>query len=402
MFGVFYMRQIEARSIDSLIPYANNSRTHSDAQVSQVAASIKEFGFTNPVLIDEQGGIIAGHGRVMAAKKLGLAEVPCVVLDGLSEAQKKAYIIADNKLALNSGWDADMLKVEMERLGELGFDLSLTGFDDIELGELLGEPEQLTEGLTDEDAVPEIQDVPVSKIGDVWILGNHRLMCGDSTSIDAVEQLMAGQKADMVFTDPPYGVSIVKGNRVGGDKVAKANIYAPIAGDDTIDVALESIQVIKTMSAKVEIIWGGNYYANALENSSCWIVWDKDNTGNFADAELAWTNQTTAVRIFKHTWNGMIKASEHGQKRVHPTQKPVKLAEWCFDEYGEKCATVLDLFCGSGSTLIACEAKKKTGYMMELSPHYCDVIINRWQDFTGKQAIHEATGKTYAELKNDL
>ena len=392
--------KVEYKNIKELIPYCNNSRTHSDEQVLQIASSIKEFGFTNPVLIDGQGGIIAGHGRIMAAQKLKMDEVPTITLSDLSDAQKKAYIIADNKLALNSGWDDELLKIELEQLKELDFDLGLIGFSDDELALLMGG--ETTEGLVDEDQVPELVDDPVTVLGDVWLLGNHRLMCGDSTSIDAVERLMDGQKADMVFTDPPYGISIVNDSgHVGGGKLAKVGVYAPIAGDETIDVAIEAIQVIKTLSAKVEIIWGGNYYANVLDNSSCWIVWDKDNTGNFADAELAWTNQPTAVRIFKHTWNGMIKASEHGQKRVHPTQKPVKLAEWCFDEYGEKCATVLDLFCGSGSTLIACEAKKKTGYMMELSPHYCDVIIKRWQDFTGKQATLESNGKTYNELLND-
>jgi hypothetical protein len=294
-----------------------------------------------------------------------------------------------------------MLKVEMERLGELGFDLSLTGFDDIELGELFGEPEQI-EGLTDEDAVPELQDDPVTVEGDVWILGKHRLMCGDSTSIDAVDKLLDGVKPDMVNTDPPYGISIVGSNgHVGGGGLAKVNTYAPIAGDDTIDVAIEAIHIIKTLGAKVEIIWGGNYYANHLNNSSCWIVWDKQNTGNFADCELAWTNQDTAVRMFSHMWNGMIKASEHGQKRVHPTQKPVALAEWCIENYGKDCETILDLFGGSGSTLIGCEKTNRKAYLMELDPKYCDVIIKRWQDFTGKQATLESNGKTYAELKND-
>lgn len=394
----------EIIDIESIIPFAMNSRLHSDAQVAQLAASIREFGFTNPVLIDPDKNLIAGHGRVMAARKLGLSSVPTIVVTGLDERKRRALVIADNKLAMNATWDEEVLKNELSDLaGDFG---ELIGFSEDELAAMLQEATQIEDGLTDEDAVPELAAEPVTKPGDVWLLGKHRLMCGDSTSIDAVDTLMDGGKADMVFTDPPYGISIVKGNKVGGDKafgkvggdkVVKANTYAPIAGDDTIEVAIEAIQVIKTLNAKVEIIWGGNYYANALENSSCWIVWDKDNTGNFADAELAWTNQATAVRIFKHTWNGMIKASEHGQKRVHPTQKPVKLAEWCFGEYGEKCETVLDLFCGSGSTLIACEAKKKKGYMMELSPHYCDVIVKRWQDFTGKKATHVETGKTFAE-----
>lgn len=393
--------QIEQIEIEKLLPYARNSRTHSDEQTAQIAASIKEFGFTNPVLIDNENQIIAGHGRLMAARKLQLKEVPCIRLGYLTETQKKAYVIADNKLALNSGWDEEMLALEIAELKDEDFDIDLLGFTDDELAGLADQIAEEVKGLTDEDDAPAVPEEAKTKPGDIYVMGKHRLMCGDSTSVDAVDKLMDGQKVDMVFTDPPYGISIVKGSKVGGDKpfgskdsrgtdgatnVVKANLYAPIAGDDTIDVAIEAIQVIKTLGAKVEIIWGGNYYAKALENSSCWIVWDKENTGNFADAELAWTNQKTAVRIFKHMWNGMVKASEHGQKRVHPTQKPVKLAEWCFDQYGAECETVLDLFCGSGSTLIACEQSGKTGYMMELSPHYCDVIVKRWQDYTGKKA----------------
>jgi hypothetical protein len=408
--------KIETIKIEKLIPYARNSRTHSDEQVAQVAASIREFGFTNPVLIDAEDGIIAGHGRVMAARKLSMTEVPCIRLGHLTETQKKAYIIADNKLALNSGWDEEMLGLELADLREADFDLDLVGFDAAEIEAALN-PVEVTNGLTDPDEVPEVPADPVTVLGDVWVLGNHRLMCGDSTSIDAVEKLMAGDKADMVFTDPPYGISIVSSSsKVGGDKafgkvgtihkgmkkkpIVEANTYAPVAGDDSIDVAVEAIQIIATLGASVEIIWGGNYYASHLPNSSCWIVWDKDNGESFfADCELAWTNQKTAVRKFKHTWNGLIKASEHGQKRVHPTQKPVALAEWCFDEYGKDCSSVIDLFGGSGSTLMACEKKGKRGFLMELSPDYNDVIIKRWQDFTGKKAIHESSGKTFDELK---
>jgi len=405
--------QIEQVAISELIPYARNSRTHSDEQVAQIAASIKEFGWTNPILIDGESGIIAGHGRLLAARKLGMAEVPVIQLDGMTDTQKRAYIIADNKLALNAGWDDELLRLELGELDLEGFDLELTGFTQEEIDAL--NPEQIPEGLTDEDAVPEPPVDPVTRLGDVWLLGKHRLMCGDSTSIDAVEKLMDGDTVDMVYTDPPYGISIVKGNKVGGggafggkknEKKDKSNViqssnFSPVANDDSIDVAIDAIQLIATLNAKAEIIWGGNYYAAHLPNSSCWIVWDKENTGNFADAELAWTNQKTAVRIFKHMWNGMVKASEHGQKRVHPTQKPVKLAEWCFDQYGEDCSTVLDLFSGSGSTLIACEAKNKTGYMMELSPDYVDVIVKRWQDFTGKQATLEATGQTFDDISKD-
>jgi hypothetical protein len=386
--------EIKQVAVEKLIPYVRNSRTHSDAQVAQIAASIKEFGWTNPILVDGTNGIIAGHGRLLAARKLGQTEVPVIELAHMTESQKKAYVIADNQLAMNAGWDTSMLTLELSDLKEAGFSLDILGFDPKELDNLL-EPEQV-DGLTDEDVVPDIPDEPITKLGDIYQLGNHRLMCGDSTSIDAVDKLMDGQKVDMIYTDPPYGISIVQGGSIGGSKpfgsvgggkLAKVGKYAPVAGDESIDVAVEAIQLITILQAQVEIIWGGNYYANHLDNSSCWIVWDKENTGNFADAELAWTNQKTAVRIFKHMWNGMLKDSERGEKRVHPTQKPVALAEWCFNQYGEECLTVLDLFGGSGSTLIACESKNKKGYIMELSPNYCDVIVKRWEDFTGKKAV---------------
>jgi DNA modification methylase len=236
-------------------------------------------------------------------------------------------------------------------------------------------------------------------------------MCGDSTSIDAVEKLMNGRGVDCVYTDPPYGISIVRGGKIGGDspfgskgsvgggKLAKTGNYAPVANDDSIDVAVSAIDLIATLGAKVEIIWGGNYYAASLPNSPCWIVWDKKNTGNFADCELAWTNQKTAVRKFEHMWNGMLRASERDQKRVHPTQKPVALAEWCLENYAEECTTVLDLFGGSGSTLLACEALGKDGFVMELASAYVDVIIKRWQNLTGQSATLEATGQTYSELE---
>ena len=381
-------------SVSSLIPYARNSRTHSDSQVGQIAASIKEFGFLNPIIVDGGNGIIAGHGRILAMQKMGLAEVPVIDASHLTDVQRRAYIIADNKLAMNAEWDSEMLRVELDALGVDGFDIELTGFSLDEIANL--QIEEVPEGLTDEDAVPEAPDKPLTVEGDVWVLGSHRLHCGDSTRIDAVEKLMDGHKADMVFTDPPYGISIVgKAGSVGGEKLAKVGVYAKVAGDASTDVAVSAIHIIKTLGAKVEVIWGGNYYSSHLKDSSCWIVWDKDNTGNFADAELAWTNQETAVRIFKHTWNGMIKESERGEKRVHPTQKPVALAEWCIKEYGCECNTVLDLFGGSGFTLMACERIKKDSYTMELSTAYCDVIIKRFQEYTGKEAVLESTGETY-------
>jgi DNA modification methylase len=404
--------EFETWPIDRCIDYARNPRKN-DHVVDKVAAAIKEFGFRVPIVAKSDGLVVDGHLRLKAAKKLGLTEVPVILADDMTDAQIKAFRLSVNKVAEFAEWDDELLKIEMGDLDSAGFDLTLTGFDLDEITGLLAEP---TEGLTDEDAVPEVPAVPAVPVtveGDVWLLGRHRLMCGDSTSIDAVEKLMDGRGVDCVYTDPPYGISIVQGSKVGGggafggkknEKKDKSNVvassnFAPVANDESIDVAVAAIGLIATLGASVEIIWGGNYYAASLPNSSCWIVWDKKNSGNFADCELAWTNQKTAVRKFEHMWNGMVKASEHGQKRVHPTQKPIALAEWCIDRYAEKCANVLDLFGGSGSTLIACETRDKDCYMMELSASYCDVIIQRWQDFTDQQATLEATGQTYDELK---
>jgi DNA modification methylase len=404
-------QQIEQVSIEALIPYARNSRTHSDAQVAQIAASIKEFGFTNPVLIDEDGGIIAGHGRTLAARKLELDEVPCLRLAYLSEAQKKAYIITDNKLALNAGWDDEMLKVELSELKDLDFDLSLIGFDADELANLL-EPEQV-EGLTDEDEVPELPETPVTVEGDVWILGNHRLMCGDSTSIDAVDKLMSGQKADMVFTDPPYGMflnadysdmdSKFKGSK-GGNK------YDQVIGDNA-DFSPELINaVFANFSYCKEIfMWGADYYAEHLidKNAGSWVVWDKRGDES-ADKmygstfELCWSKFRHKRMMARVKWAGIFgMEKEHDKKRCHPTQKPVELVMWFFDYFSIKDKiVVVDLFGGSGSTLIACEKASKQCHMMELDPKYCDVIIKRWQEFTGKTAHHEVTGEAFAEVVN--
>ena len=378
-------------SINSLLSDHKNARRRTDRSAELIKESLQRYGAARSIVIDEDNRILAGNGTIEGAKAAGIKNVRIIETDGteviaikrsgLSEDEKVGLALADNRTADLSEWDQAMLHSLSQE-----HDLS-PWFNQEDLNELLAVTElPPEEGKTDPDDVPEPPADPITKPGDLWILGNHRLLCGDSTDVLAVERLMDGAKVDLLYTDPPYGISIVgdKGS-VGGRKLAKVGIYEPVAGDDTIEVALEAIQVIKTLKAKVEIIWGGNYYANALDNSSCWVVWDKDNTGNFADAELAWTNQKTAVRIFKHTWNGMIKASEHGQKRVHPTQKPVKLAEWCFEQYGKDCKTVLDLFCGSGSTLIACETIRKSGYMMELSPAYCDVICRRYLDFVGER-----------------
>lgn len=376
--------------VKDLIPYARNSRTHSEEQVTQIASSIREFGFTNPVIIDKQNNIIAGHGRLLAAQKLGIKEVPCVVVTGWTEAQKKAYIIADNKLALNAGWDEKMLSLEFDELQELGFDLSLTGFSLDEIGKL--NPE-IVEGLTDEDAVPEAPEVPKTVLGDVWLLGDHRLMCGDSTSIDAVERLMDGQKADMVFTDPPYNVAF--NGRSGKHDVIKND---DLPDKEFIDFISSVVGVIKAIDPKVYYIWCNWKFYGVLQGllpyKAC-IVWAKNvfGMGNGYRHQHEFClfngNLDEVVKNESDLWD--IKKDTN---YVHPTQKPVALSVRAFGNH-IKLLNVLDLFGGSGSTLIGAEQTGRKAFVMELDPKYCDVIIKRWQDFVGKKAVHAETGKTF-------
>jgi len=366
--------KITQKKVTELIPYVKNSRTHSDEQVAQIAASIKEFGWTNPILVDGSNGIIAGHGRLMAARKLGFKEVPTIELADLTETQKKAYIIADNRLALNAGWDNEMLTIELNDLLADGFALDILGFDSKELNALL-EPE-VVEGLTDEDAVPEIPDEPKTKIGDIYQLGNHRLMCGDSTSIDAVNKLMQGIYPDLIHTDPPYGM-----NAVSKSSVLKKNYKTDILGDDNPDVAKDAFNLIFGLYPEAKHIWwGANYYCSALPDSECWLVWDKNNgQSDQTDCELAWANFRSVVRQF-------TKASEK-TNRVHPTQKPVALMEWIIKRFKLSANTIADYFGGSGSTLIAAEKHGIQAFIMEFDPKFCDVIVKRWEDFTGKKAV---------------
>ena len=393
--------QIEQIDVGDLIPYINNSRTHSDEQVMQVASSMKEFGFTNPILIDGDGGIIAGHGRLMAAKKIGLNEVPCIRLGHLSEAQRKAYVIADNQLALNSGWDLDVLKVEMERLGELNFDVELLGFDDDFLSSLL--EEEPSEGLTDEDAVPELPETPTTVEGDVWVLGNHRLMCGDSTSIDEVDKLMGGKIADMVHTDPPYGISYQSNGRKDKfDVLANDDVFLDIA---PVIAACSTGWVFVWTSWKVITTWIDMFEGFGYPTNQ--VIWSKGGGGigdlkkTFSsdyETALVWHRgaELTGKRI-----GSVWKVDKDGASTyMHPTQKPVALPEEAIDKTTRQGDLVLDLFGGSGSTLIACEKTNRVSYNMELDPKYCDVIIKRWQEFTGKQAINEGTGKPYIEMSN--
>jgi DNA modification methylase len=397
--------QIEQIEIESLLPYARNSRTHSDEQTAQIAASIKEFGFTNPVLIDngnvlidngnvliDNGNqIIAGHGRVLAARKLQLKVVPCIRLGYLTETQKKAYVIADNKLALNSGWDDEMLALEIAELKDEDFDIDLLGFTDDELAGLAEQIVEEVEGLTDEDEVPELPEEPVTRLGDIWKLGRHRLMCGDSTSIDAVEKLMDGQKADMVYCDPPYGMALdtdyskIKGSNKSPN--AKGYKWDKVIGDDEDFDPSALIEFFK--EAREHFWWGADYYFECLPRGGSLLVWQKrdkadaEMIGN--DFEICWSKQRHKKATFWKRWVG-FDSIERGQKRVHPTQKPIDLHCWVFDKWGKPNDVVVDLFGGSGSTLIACEKTNRQARLMELDPKYCDVIVKRWEDFTGKKA----------------
>jgi DNA modification methylase len=343
------------------------------------------------VLVDGENGIIAGHGRVLAAKKLNLDEVPTIELKHLTKTQKKAYILADNRLALNSGWDNDLLALELGELSDDGFDLDLLGFDDTELS-LLDEPET-TEGLTDEDSVPDVPEEPITKLGDVWLCGNHRVMCGDSTSIDAVDKLMDGKKADMVFTDPPYNVGF--NGRSGKHDVI---INDAMSENDFESFISNVCNIIITINPSVYYIWcNWKFYGilqGKLEYKTC-IVWAKNvfglGRGYRHQHEFCLFNGKVDEVIKNESDLWEIK-KDHNY--VHPTQKPVALSVRAFGNH-IKLLNVLDLFGGSGSTLIGAEQTGRNSFLMELDPKYCDVIIKRWQDFTGKQAILESTGEPY-------
>jgi DNA modification methylase len=493
----------ERRKIDSLIPYARNSRTHSDEQIAQIAASIKEWGFTNPVLIEPDGGIIAGHGRVLAAQRLNLDEVPCIIAEGWTDAQKRAYVIADNKLALNAGWDNELLAVEFGELAEIGFDVDLTGFTPEEIAALL--PEQVEEGLTDEDAVPEIPEEPVTKLGDIWMLGKHRLMCGDSTSINAVDKLMAGASAALLHADPPYGMG------KESDGVANDNLYAEKLDafqmewwatfrtflDNNASVYIwgnapelwrlwycGGLVNSERLTFRNQIVWKKNTaqgigtakyrsYATSTEHCLFFMIGQQEASKDSDDFSEAWLpvleylveqrnimewsssdvcqilGKSTATHYFSksqfqiphqeayeilqkkaqgkafaksykqlesefnesraffdNTHDLMMDVWEFGsvankERHGHATPKPVAMMERVMNSSLPKGGLCVEPFGGSGSTLMGAEKTGRMCYTMELQPKYCDVIVKRWQDFTGKQATLEATGQTFDEVASE-
>ena len=400
--------RVQIWTIDRLLPYIRNARTHTDAQVAQVAASIREFGWTNPLLVAADGVIIAGHARLAAARKLRMTEVPVIVLDHLTDAQRRALVLADNRLALDAGWDEEMLRVELASLQEDGFDLEVVGFTDEELQNLLRDPEESNVGLTDEDAVPDEPERAITVAGDLWILDDHKLLCGDATSMDAIQKVLAGGLADMVFTDPPYSVSYtgktarkltIQNDNLGAGfydflREACANVLAVTKG--AIYICMSSSELHTLFRAFTDA--GGHW--------STFVIWAKhhftlgrsDYQRQYEPILYGWRNGTD------HFWCG---ARDQGDiwfiKRPmanleHPTMKPVELVERALRNSSKTRDTILDVFGGSGTTLIACEKSGRQARLIELEPKYCDVIIRRWQEFTGREAKLESDGKSYSEV----
>jgi|TARA_R110000824_G_scaffold289711_1_gene478244 DNA modification methylase len=384
-------------STNSVIPYSKNPRKNKDA-IKKVASSIREFGFKQPIVVDKDMVIVAGHTRLYAAKKLNLDKVPIVVADDLTDAQIKAYRIADNRVSQESEWDYELLKLEFNDLVELDFNLLDTGFDQEELDKLL---DIESEGLTDEDAVPDTPEEPITKLGDIYILGNHKLMCGDSTSIDAVDKLMDGAKADMVFTDPPYRMDVEGGiNQPIGKAAAKLGGSIKHLCDFDPNAFLNTMPTVfplRKMNAYIfcnkdlvpdYLNWGveSGYAFNIL-------FWKKPNAIPLGGQ---WRPDVEYLLVFRKsaTWNNAVpdvnysKSLEHKRENhtSHPTMKPVALIENQLKIASNTRSIVIDLFGGSGSTMIACEKTRRNAYLMELDPKYCDVIVKRWEDYTGKKA----------------
>ena len=404
--------EIRMVAVASLIPYARNARTHSDDQVAQIAASIAEFGFTNPILTDGERGVIAGHGRLAAARKLQLTEVPVIELTHLSAIQKKAYILADNRIAANAGWDDELLGVELAELQDAGFDLELMGFGDEELERLLNGEGDKT-GLTADDAVPELPVDPISKTGDVWLLGQHRLLCGDSTVLTDVERLMNGQLADMAFTDPPYNVDYgnnAKDKMRGKDRRimndALGDGFYQFLYDACVNLLIVTKGACYVCMSSSELHTLQRAWLEAGGKWSTFVIWAK-NTFTLGRADYqrqyepilyGWKEGT------KHFWCGDRDQSDiwnYNKPRVndlHPTMKPVELVERAIKNSSKTRDIVLDLFGGSGTTLIACEKTNRQARLVELDPKYVDVIVKRWEDYTGLKATRESDGQAFAEL----
>lgn len=418
--------KVERRNVADLVPYAKNSRTHSDKQIGQIAASINEWGWTVPVLVDEDGGIIAGHGQILAAQKLGIKDVPCMVAAGWSDEQKRAYVIADNKLTLNGGWDDNILAEELKAIGDAGFSLDLTGFGDDELSILLADK---TDGLTDPDDVPDAPETPVTVRGDIWVCGNHRLLCGDSTVETDVAAVLAGVKPHLMVTDPPYGVEYDPAwrKRFGGDGVAQGKVENDDRADwrdawvlfpgDVAYVwhgALHNVAVAESLASagfqvRSQIVWiktrapisRGHYH---WQHEPAFYA-ERDGAAPEDGFSVDHESLAYVVRTGRTAgWRGGRKQTtvwfiEHLKNDTgHSTQKPVECMRRPIVNNSSPGQAVYEPFCGSGTTMIAAEMEGRHAYCIELSETYCDVIVKRWEAFTGASAVLEGDGRTFDEI----
>jgi len=404
--------QLQQWPVEKLIPYACNARTHSEEQIAQVAASIVEFGWNNPLLVGADGVLIAGHARLAAAMRLELREVPVIVLDHLTPTQRRALAIVDNQLALNAGWDEEMLRLELEALKEDDFNLDLIGFSDEELEDLLHEPEESRFGLTDDDAIPPEEEQLVTRTGDVWIMDNrHRLLCGDATDLQAMHTVLAGGLSDLVVTDPPYNVDYegktarklkIGNDALGGDfyeflRKACSNMLSVTKGALYISMSSSELHTLQRAFTGADGHW------------STFVIWAKnhftlgrsDYQRQYEPILYGWPEGT------KHFWCG---ARDQGDvwfiKRPvanldHPTMKPVELMERAIRNSSKTRDTILDPFAGSGTTLIACQKLGRQARLIEIDPAYCDVILRRWAAYTERKPVLEATGATFREVERE-
>lgn len=400
---------IDYRPIESLIPYAKNVRTHSEDQIAQIAASIREFGWGAPILVDGQNNVIAGHGRLLAARKLGMTEVPVVPMAHLTDIQRKALILADNKIGENASWDNELLGLELAELQEGGFDLELTGFSADEWDALIA-GDTSSDGLTDEDQVPEVTENPISRTGDVWLLGEHRVLCGDATKSDDYKALLGDELVDMAFTDPPYNVNYAN---TAKDKLRGKN--RPILNDNMGEgfgtFLLAACQNILNVTKGAIYIAMSSSELDTLQSAfrsaggkwSTFVIWAKNT---FTMGRADYQRQYEPILYgwkegADHYWCGARDQGDVWQIKkphkndLHPTMKPVELVERAVKNSSKTRDIVLDPFGGSGSTLIACEKSGRRARMIELDPKYVDVIVKRWQDFTGKNATRVSDGTTF-------
>lgn len=405
------------KKVSDLIPYVNNARTHNEENVIKLASSIKEFGFMAPIIISEDGGVIAGHGRLMAAKKLGLEKVPCVVESHLSDIQRKGYILADNRLALDSGWDDELLKMEMQTLNDVGFDMKLTGFDEDEINNLLKVSDSIIDNQEEEHEIEINEEIePITKPGDVWLMGDHRLICGDSTDEETVKKLFGNDKPNLMVTDPPYGVNY-NPYKFPEYKRGK-NRLGKVLNDDRSDWK----DAYKFFPGDIAYVWHSSSNANTVHDNLCSlgfeqiseIIWNKDNFVLGRSDYHQKHEPCFYMTRGPHNWQGgrnkssvwdiprinSFSSDERNDKFGHSTQKPIECMKRPIENNSLPGEFVYDPFCGSGTTVIAAERTKRKCLCVELSPVYCDVIVKRWESETGRKATRQSDGVAFDALAN--